>query len=451
MIDTHAHLDFPQFDSDRANVLDECRHNGIEFIVNIGVDLKTSRASIELAEKYDFIYATVGYHPHDAKDLTDSTFAEIKKLAAHPKVVAIGEIGLDYYRNLSPPEIQKQAFVRQLDLADEVNLPVVLHIRQALAETYEILRPRKTNRGILHAFPGDEKEAREGVSMGFHIAFGGSITYPNSRGPAVAAGLPLSRIVTETDCPYLPPQQFRGKRNRPDYIKFVIDKLTEVYPRYTAEDVRRITSKNAGRVLRLPVDNSPQIAYKIGRSLYLNLTSRCTNNCYFCPRNTGFHVAGHNLLLAREPEEADILAAVERQSDYDEIVFCGIGEPTLRAELMLALALILRSKKIPIRLDTNGHGSLINRFDLPGRMKGAIDAVSVSLDAQDAATYMKICSPQFGAEAFDGMLMFAGRCKDEGLKTAFSVVAVPEIDIAACQKIADGLGIPLRIRDYAQN
>jgi TatD DNase family protein len=446
MIDTHAHLDFSQFDSDREQIISECHQNGLQFIINIGVDLQSSNASIQLAEQYDFIFATVGYHPHDSKDMTDSVFQELAKLAAHPKVVAIGEIGLDYYRNLSPPEIQTKAFIRQLELAERLKKPAVLHIRQAIEPAYEILRKHPGNFGVLHAFPGNQSEAAEGIKMGYHIAFGGPITYPKANSPQVAALLPLSKIVTETDCPYLPPQQFRGQRNRPDYVRFVIDKLSEIFPRYSREDIRRITSKNAARLFKLPVEDTPELAYMIGRSLYLNLTSRCTNNCYFCPRNSGFHVAGHNLRLNREPDEKELLNAIAKYLDYDEIVFCGIGEPTLRFEMMLSLAAKLRSKKLPIRLNTNGQGSLIAKIDLAAKLRGLIDSVSISLNAQDEATYHKICRPQFGAKVYLEILKFARRCKEEGIRTAFSIVPLPEIDIAACQKIADQMNIPLRIR-----
>lgn len=451
MIDTHAHLDFQQYDKDRQQIINECRQNGLQFMINIGVDLQTSKASIQLAEQYDFIYAAIGYHPHDSKAMTDSEFEEIARLATHPKVVAIGEIGLDYYRDMSPRDIQQAAFIRQLQLAEQLKKPVVLHIRQAMEPAYEILRQHPANFGVLHAFPGNSREAAEGIKMGYLIAFGGPITYPKSIGPEVAASLPLSKIVTETDCPYLTPQQFRGQRNRPDYVRFVIDKLAETFPRYSRDDIDRITTKNAARLFNLPIDDSPELAYMIGKSLYLNLTSRCTNNCYFCPRNSGFHVAGHNLRLNREPEELDIMAAIDKYSGYNEIVFCGIGEPTLRFELLLSLAAKLQSKKLPIRLNTNGQGSFIAKADLPSKLGGLFDSTSISLNAQDEATYVKICRPQFGPKVYSEILKFAQRCKEEGIKTTFSLVAVPEINVAECQKIADKMGIPLRIRKYASD
>ena len=448
MIDTHAHLDFPQYDSDRDRVISECRQDGIKLIVNIGVSLETSRKSIELAEKYDYIYATVGYHPHDSKDLNDEVFIQLEELAKHPKVVAIGEIGLDFYRDLSPRDIQEKAFIRQLDLADKLNLPVVLHIRQALDEAYEILRKRQGNRGILHAFPGDEQYALEGINMGYYIAFGGPITYPKSKGARVAGLIPVSRIVTETDCPYLAPQQFRGKRNRPDYVRFVLAKLTDAFPKYAFEDIERITELNAGSILKLPVEDSPKVVYKIGKSLYVNLTMRCTNNCYFCPKNKGYHVAGHNLLLNREPDENEILNAIDDHDNYTEIVFCGLGEPTLRMDLLLSLTEKLKNKNVPIRLNTNGQGSVINKIDLPRKLAGLFDIVNVSLNAQDADTYNMVCKPQTGDYILKDVVDFAVGCKDEGIDTVLSVVDIPEVDIEACQKTADELSLTLRIRSY---
>ena len=449
MIDTHAHLDFPAFSDDREAVIESCHNNGVNLMVNIGVDLETSKASIALAEKYDYIYAAVGYHPHDSKDLTDDIFDKIAELAKHPKVVAIGEIGLDFYRDLSPRDIQKKVFIRQLDLAEKLNLPVILHIRQALDETFDILHKRDINRGILHAFPGNKNEALEGVKMGYYVAFGGPITYPKSNRPEVAVAVPRSRILTETDCPYLPPQQFRGKRNQPDYIKYVIEKLTEVFPRYSYHDIERITELNASRALNLPLNDPVKIVYRIGRSIYINLTMRCTNNCYFCPKNSGHHVAGHNLLLNHEPTEKEILSAIENHHDYDEIVFCGLGEPSLRANLMLSLADTLKSKQVPIRLDTNGQGNVINKTDLAAKMVGLIDSVNVSLNAQDESTYAEICRPQYGGKVYEDVIKFARLCKGHGIETVFSVVDVPEIDVKKCREIAQKEDIPLRVRHYA--
>ena len=448
MIDTHAHLDFPEFDSDRDELIKSFYNNGVKFIVNIGVDLETSKASIALAEKYKPIYAAVGYHPHDSKHFNDEIYAEIKSLAKHPKVVAIGEIGLDFFRDRSPRDVQIEVFKRQLDLADELNMPVVLHIREAIEQAYEILRERKRHAGVLHAFPGDREHAAVGVAMGYHIAFGGPITYPNSDRSDVAATVPISRIVTETDCPYLPPQKYRGKRNQPKFIMHTIDKLAEVFPKYRADDIERITELNAARMFKLPLDNPPKAVYRIGDSLYINLTMRCTNNCYFCVKNQDGHVAGHNLNLSHEPTEEEILTGIETHKGYTEIVFCGLGEPTLRAALMLKLASVLKDKEVPIRLDTNGQGSLINKTDLPSKMAGLIDSVSVSLNAENAPKYAAICKPQFGENAYEEVLRFAAGCREMKIKTVLSVVEIPEINLEKCRKVAVEIGVPIRVRKY---
>ena len=449
MIDSHAHLDFPQFDKDRDEVIRSGFENGLEAVVNIGVDLETSRKSLELAEKYERIYAAVGVHPHDSGKAPGDYIDRLKSLAAFPKVVAIGEIGLDYYRDNSPRKDQREAFTRQLALAAELDLPVVVHIREAMHDALNILEKSGVSRGVLHSFPGDVPEAKTAVEMGFHISFAGPISYPNSTRLQVAGSLPLSRILTETDSPYLTPQAFRGKRNRPEYVRYVIEKLADVFSPYTFEDVERITSLGACRLFSLPIDKTSKIVYKIRNSLYINLTSRCSNNCYFCPRNaTGGFVAGHYLMLPKEPSVEEVLAEIEGQTNFNEVVFCGLGEPTLRLPEMLEIARRLKSKGYFVRLNTNGQGGLINKLDLPSKLSGAVDKVSVSLNAADADTYVRICRPDRGKEAYQAVLEFIKGCVDSGISTDVSAVELPEIDMETCRAIAEELGADFRLRRY---
>jgi TatD DNase family protein len=451
MIDSHAHLDFSQYDSDRDQIIREDFESGIETVVNIGVDLETSRKSIELAEKYDHIYASVGVHPHDSGNAPKDYLRQLGELASHEKVVAIGEIGLDYYRDHSPRDIQRKAFEQQLELAKKLDLPIVVHIREAIEDSFKILQKSGIKKGVLHSFPGDEIEARKALDMGFFISFAGPITYPKSTRPDVASSLPLSRILVETDAPYLTPQTFRGKRNRPAYVRYVIEKLSEIFAPYTFDDIERITTHNARRLFGLPFEKISKIVYKIRRSLYINLTNRCSCNCYFCPRSgsTGGFVSGHYLFLRSEPSVEEILMAVEEESDFDEVVFCGLGEPTMRLKELLEIAEMLKVRGYKIRLNTNGHGSFINKTDLPPRLLGKIDRVSVSLNAQDAETYMKICKPDRGTESFGAMLEFIKGCKRTGIETRASIVELPDIDVEACKKLASELGVELRIRDYS--
>jgi TatD DNase family protein len=453
MIDTHAHLDFSQYDSDRDRVIKEGLEQGLEAVVNIGVDLETSQKSIELAEKYERVYATVGIHPHDSKDAPGDYLDRLEKLAAHEKVVAIGEIGLDYYRDHSPRDTQRRFFKEQLALAKKLDLPAVVHIREAVDDAFHILDDAGVGKGILHSFPGDEKQANRGAEKGFFISFAGPITYPRSDKVNVAASLPLSKIVVETDAPYLTPQAFRGKRNQPLYVKYVIEKLAEIFKPYTFKDIERITSHNARRVYRLPLDKTPKIVYKIRNSLYINLTNRCSCNCYFCPRSgsTDGFVSGHYLFLRAEPTVEEVLKAVESEPGFDEVVFCGLGEPTLRLKELTAIAESLKARGHKTRLNTNGHGSLINKANVVPGLVGKIDKVSVSMNAADAETYLKICKPDFGADSYPAMLNFAAGCKKAGIETAVSAVDIPEVDIGACRKKASDLGMQFHLRKYIKD
>lgn len=252
MIDTHCHLDFDVYDGQRDKVVAEANATGVHTIINIGVDRNSSVRSVELADTYDSVYAAVGVHPHDAKTLTDKVELEIKELAHRPKVVAIGEIGLDYYRNLSPHDIQRKAFRRQLELAVELKLPVVIHTRESFRETVDIVREYATDLvgGVFHCFPGNNDDAFEVFSLGFIISVGGVITFKDSRMSRVAAEAPLDKIILETDAPYLTPVPHRGKENHPAYVKYVYKKLAELRG-IGVEEVEKVIDRTAQKLFGL--------------------------------------------------------------------------------------------------------------------------------------------------------------------------------------------------------
>ncbi len=250
LFDTHAHYDDRRYDSDRAQVLQKIRESGVDRVVNIGSDMTNSKASVKLAEQYDFIYATVGVHPHDAKDLTDADLATIERLASHKKVVAIGEIGLDYYYDNSPRDTQKYWFKKQLVLAERLNMPVVIHNRDAIADTLKILKESKA-RGIVHCFSESKEVAGQLADMGWYLAFGGTLTYKNARHAVeAAAATPMDRILLETDCPYLAPEGHRGQRNDSSLMHIVCRRLAEIKG-VTYEEAAKATYHNAQRVYRL--------------------------------------------------------------------------------------------------------------------------------------------------------------------------------------------------------
>jgi TatD DNase family protein len=242
MIDSHCHLDFKQYDGLRDEVVREANEAGVHTLVNIGVDLATSRLSIELAERFSCVYATVGVHPHDARTLDNTTLAELRRLAAHKKVVAMGEIGLDFYRDLSPRDIQMKVFREQLELAVELKLPIVIHTRNSFEETLKIVDDFAVDLrgGVFHCFPGDVDDAIRVFEIGFLVGLGGITTFPNSRMARVAAEAPLEKIILETDAPFIAPVPHRGKTNRPAYVRFVRDKIAELR-RIDPDEVERAT------------------------------------------------------------------------------------------------------------------------------------------------------------------------------------------------------------------
>lgn len=254
LVDSHAHVDFRQFDADRDAVLRRAREAGVVQIVNPGADLESSRRAVALAERYDEIFAAVGVHPHDAVTLTDEALAALAQLADSPHVVAIGEIGLDYYRDLSPREQQRQAFSQQLALARRLGLPVIVHIRDAHEDAMRILeREAAGMRGVLHCFSGDLGVAQRAIALGWYISVAGPLTYPNAhRLRGVVSQLPLERLLVETDCPYLSPQPRRGKRNEPAHVSWVAEQLAECLG-LPLERVAEVTTSNTRELFDLPL------------------------------------------------------------------------------------------------------------------------------------------------------------------------------------------------------
>ncbi len=270
LIDSHAHLDFHQFDADREAVIERAQEAGLVAIVNIGTSLSSSRAAVALAEKYDFIYAAVGVHPHDAKTVTPEVLAELRTLARHPKVVAVGEIGLDYYRDLSPRAVQRRVFADQLALAAELALPIVIHSREAHDDVLAALRRweglppgggteggngvlppgggTEGGNGVLHSYSAGPERLEEVLGLGFSIGISGPVTFPKAnRLRAVAAAVPLERMLVETDCPYLTPQPYRGRRNEPAYVRYVIEAVARARG-MPAEAVAQATADNTRRL-----------------------------------------------------------------------------------------------------------------------------------------------------------------------------------------------------------
>jgi TatD DNase family protein len=253
LVDTHAHLQWASFDKDREKVISRAQQASVGNIVNIGFDLDGSVKGVELAEQHSGLYATVGIHPHNAIRLDRNVLNRLRELSRHPKVVAVGEIGLDYYRNLSPREAQKKAFEAQLFLAEELELPVVIHDREAHSDILEIISRFKGKvRGIMHCFSGDKEMAEQIIELGFLVSFAGNVTYPNARKLREAARwIDLDSLLLETDSPWLPPQAMRGKRNEPCFLPFIAREIAELKGIAT-EELAEATTMNAKEIYQLP-------------------------------------------------------------------------------------------------------------------------------------------------------------------------------------------------------
>jgi TatD DNase family protein len=258
LFDTHTHVQFPQFNADREATLERAHEAGLTGMLVIGTDAKTSDAAVDLAQQHDWLYAAVGVHPHDAEAMTADDFAYISKLARLEFVVAVGEIGLDFYRELSPRVCQEEVLQRQLELALECGKPVIVHSRDAEEALYPVLQPyaeRAIRRpGVMHAFGGNLKQAMRYVELGFLVSLPCTVTYPkNDRALELARELPLRSIVVETDSPYLPPQKRRGKRNEPAYVEEAVRRIAEVRGIEPAA-VAATTEANARRLFGLETE-----------------------------------------------------------------------------------------------------------------------------------------------------------------------------------------------------
>ena len=248
--DTHAHLNAIQYEEDIVEVIERAKSENVTHIVVVGFDKDTIKKAMELTDQYDMIYAAVGWHPVDAIDMTDDDLKWIKELASHPKVVAIGEMGLDYYWDKSPRDIQKEVFRKQIQLAREVQLPIIIHNREATEDVIKILQEENASEvgGVMHCFTGSLEVAKQCMDMNFYISFGGPVTFKNAKKPKeVAVEIPMDRLLIETDCPYLTPHPFRGKRNEPSYVKYVAEQIATL-KELSVEEIARKTSDNAMRL-----------------------------------------------------------------------------------------------------------------------------------------------------------------------------------------------------------
>ncbi len=448
-IDTHCHLEMRTFDNDRDEVIKRAADANVTFIINAGSDRRGNLSGLELSAAYPQIYSAVGIHPHDAKTLDEAFYNELKEWIKKPKVVAVGEIGLDYYYFHSPKGVQIEAFRRQIILAREARLPIIVHSREAKNDTLRILRDEIADTtGVLHCFSGDLNMAKKAMELGFYISLAGPITFKKAADlREVAKFIPDEFLLIETDAPYLSPTPMRGKRNEPSFIKHTAEVIADLRG-VTLDDLARITTLNAQKLFSIGnLEEKGEIIYKIRDSLYLNITNKCTNKCSFCVRSRTSYVKGHNLRLEKEPSALQLIKAIDDPKKFKEIVFCGIGEPLIRLDIIKKVSKWVKQHGGRVRINTNGHGNIIHGKNIVPELADIVDSISISLDAENEVKYNKICKPSLN-NAYNGVLSFIREAKKIIPEVQVSVVQIPQINLDKCASIADELGVPLRVRHF---
>jgi TatD DNase family protein len=451
LIDTHAHLDMKPFAGDLDAVLSRAEEADIVHIVTVSIDNLALRRNLVIAESHKNVSVTTGIHCHEAASFSEEAWEEIARGAAHPTVVAVGETGLDFFRDYAPHKNQVDLFLRHIELARSSGKPLIIHSRSAEEETLDILERSGAAEtgGVMHCFTGSVSAARRALDLGFYISVAGPLTYPRSLLPEIVREVPIERLVLETDCPYLAPQAWRGKRNEPAYVVETARAMAPLKG-LTEEDVHRITTLNARTLFRLPGgEEDGEIAYPIRNSLYLNVTNRCSNRCVFCGREESPVVKGHNLRLAREPSAAEIVEAAGDISPFDEVVFCGYGEPLLRWDEVREAAAAFRKKGARVRINTNGQARLFLGRDILPEMEGIVDSLSVSLNTADAVQYARLCRPEGGEKAFEAVKEFIRLARRFVPEVTATAVTSPGVDIEACRRLAEEeLGAHFRARAW---
>jgi TatD DNase family protein len=450
-IDTHAHLFYPNFAEDLDEVISRAKKNDIDFILVPATDIKTSEQVIDLTEKYEMVYGAVGVHPHDTKDWDSSFIPKIKKLAKNKKIVAIGEIGLDYYYDFSPKEKQIEAFKSQIDLALKLDLPIIIHNRDSDEDVMEIIRSYCGSglKAQFHCFNGSIEDAMELVGMNYMISFTGNITFKKADNLRdILQHIPLENILLETDSPFMTPVPHRGKRNEPSYVKYAAKQIAEIH-KLRQIDVARITSFNAFRTFGIGSKGESVFTYQLGQALYINVTNRCNAKCTFCHRKENPVLRGYNLGMERseEPNSEVYIKEIGDPKNYSEIVFCGYGEPTIRWEIVKQVSKFVKDNGGKTRINTNGHGNIINKKDITPEMKGLIDVVSISLNTFDPKQYTELVGLE--TSYFDEMIDFAKKSKQFVEKVVMTIVSIDEVDIEKARKITEEeIGAEFRVREF---
>ena len=440
--DTHCHLCFDSFADDLEAVLGRASRSGVDLCIVPGTDLATSRRAVSLAGSRDAVAAAVGLHP--CEEHCGDDMKEIGRLAFEPGVCAIGETGLDLKREERPLAEQERLFRSHMALAEATGLPLVVHSRMAESPVLSMLDGH-AGAVVLHCYTGGSREAREAADRGYFLGFSGAVTYrANHELRRTAASLPLDRLLSETDAPFMAPGIHRGGRSEPAMVPLtaeILAKSREEPSWKTAETLR----ENADRAFLRGRWRRAAAVYILGRRAYVNPTGMCTNDCAFCVRRFKAGIGGYHLRHdGGDPPERLVLGSIGAldPAGFDELVFCGYGEPTMRPGLLERAALQARAAGWRTRLDTNGLAGAVMGMDGALRLARLFDSVSVSLNAHDEDSYGRVCRPSIPG-SWESLIEFVRGIAASGAQARLTAVRWPGVDMDAVRRFASSLGLLL--------
>jgi len=447
--DTHSHLFSRVLSEDLDGVLLRARRAGVERILVPGLDAGTSREAAMIASSREGVRAAAGIHPSCLADVSGGDFGTVVRLLMEPDVIAVGETGLDFFRDGAPREVQREWLRRHIDLAAGLGYPLILHSRSAEDEVLGELPDSIDVPVILHCFTGSVEAAESAAGRGFYVGINGPVTYGTGENiREIARRLPGDRILVETDSPYLAPVPFRGQASEPSMVGLTAAAVASV----RGEDPESTAAMLWENSLAAFMDGSgsgrrTDLLYRLGSSLYANITGNCNCDCAFCLRFSTDGLAGYHLEHSAEPEAERLRAGFRLLEPgwFDEVVFCGFGEPTTRPGLLAELAGIARARGYPTRLDTNGLVLELMDREAAGSLLSHFDSVSISLNEASAEGYGRICRTAYD-DPWSSLMEFIQLARDCGCRTTLTAVRYPGVDLEGAAALAARLGLPYRTR-----
>lgn len=447
LFDTHCHLHFRDFAHDLEAVVRDAEEAGVRGILVPSVDLGSSTRSSTIAGDLH-LWSAAGFHPNHLDEASEEAFRSIAGLSLLPQAAAVGETGLDFYRDRFPRDVQRYWFRRHIKLSADLGLPLLVHSRGAEKEVLDTIPESHVFPVILHSWCGDPETTRLASARGFYVGVTGALTYRKSRLPELVRLVPREQLVVETDAPFLPPEPHRGRRNQPCLVPLIASRVGGEWGLPMGQTFGMLWNNALRALLLSPETRRTHLVYPLGDRLYVNITGRCNASCAFCVRKFQDGMEGYYLRHRCEPSREAVLAALEAAgpSAFSEVVFCGFGEPTMRPDLLMEAADRARAAGVVTRLNTNG---LCLDHMTPGEtetMLGRFTRLSVSLNASSEGEHRRICGHgcRNGWECLMAFIGLVGRLSIPAVLTA---VAGSGADLGKVRGLAERFGFPLLVRE----